>query len=196
MDERVQRIVQSATMLAEEGGFEAVRLRDVAAHAQVALGTLYRRFPSKEAILVAALDFETARLEERLGKSQGKTPLLGGPRERVVALFGRLTAAMCRKPNLSRAILRSVVTGSPELADRATAFHRRMTDLVTAVLRAPGVATPTEEDAERTRKIALVLQQTWFAGLVGWMGGMYSQNEVLEQVNIAAELILGGAERP
>ena len=33
--------------LAEEGGFEAVRLRDLASHADVALGTLYKRFRSK-----------------------------------------------------------------------------------------------------------------------------------------------------
>ena len=41
----------AAIELAERGGFEGVRLRDVAAHADVALGTLYRRFRSKEDLL-------------------------------------------------------------------------------------------------------------------------------------------------
>ena len=40
MEERAQRIVDTAIELAERGGFEAVRLRDVAADAGVALGTL------------------------------------------------------------------------------------------------------------------------------------------------------------
>ena len=53
--DRTQRIVQTAIALAEEGGFEAVRLRDVAAQANVALGTVYKRFSSKEDILVAGI---------------------------------------------------------------------------------------------------------------------------------------------
>ena len=63
MDERSQRIVKTAIDLAEEGGFEAVRLRDVAAHAKVALGTVYKRFRSKEDMLVAALALEVSQLE-------------------------------------------------------------------------------------------------------------------------------------
>ena len=66
MEERAQRIVDTAVELAEQGGFVAVRLRDVAAEAVVALGTLYRRFRSKEDLLVAALEIEMTALEERL----------------------------------------------------------------------------------------------------------------------------------
>ena len=54
MEEKARRIVESAVELAEKGGFEAVRLREVASHAGVALGTLYRRFRSKEDLLLAA----------------------------------------------------------------------------------------------------------------------------------------------
>ena len=43
LEERARRIIETTIELAEQGGFEAVRLRDVAAHAGVALGTLYRR---------------------------------------------------------------------------------------------------------------------------------------------------------
>ena len=57
MEERSRRIVDTAIELANRGGYEAVRLRDVAADAGVALGTVYKRFESKEAILLAALDF-------------------------------------------------------------------------------------------------------------------------------------------
>ena len=44
-----------AVRLAEQGGFEAVRLRDVASHAGVALGTLYRYFGSKDHLMASAL---------------------------------------------------------------------------------------------------------------------------------------------
>ena len=66
LEERSRRIVESSIELAERGGFEAVRLRDVAAHAGVALGTLYRRFRSKEDLLVAALEQETRAVAQRI----------------------------------------------------------------------------------------------------------------------------------
>ena len=67
-EERTRRIVATAVELAEEGGFEAVRMRDVAAHAGVALGTFYKRFRSKEDLLIAALELESERLGRRLSK--------------------------------------------------------------------------------------------------------------------------------
>jgi acyl-CoA synthetase (AMP-forming)/AMP-acid ligase II len=70
LDERAQRIVDTAIELAAADGFAAVRLRDVAASAGVALGTLYKRFASKEEILVAALEQESEKLLARLGKRQ------------------------------------------------------------------------------------------------------------------------------
>ena len=63
LDEKAQRILGVAFELAEEGGFDAVRLRDVADQAGVALGTLYSRFSSKEEMLVAALDESTQTLK-------------------------------------------------------------------------------------------------------------------------------------
>ena len=67
--ERRKRILDATYELASSGGFEAVQMRAVADQAEVALGTLYRYFPSKIHLLVSALDrqFEEAakRLHER-----------------------------------------------------------------------------------------------------------------------------------
>ena len=53
--DRKDRILDVAVNLAEAGGFENVRQRDVADQAGIALGTLYKSFLSKEHILSAAL---------------------------------------------------------------------------------------------------------------------------------------------
>ena len=45
--------------LAEEGGFDGVRLRDVAEASGVALGPLYKYFRSKEDLLLCAVNEET-----------------------------------------------------------------------------------------------------------------------------------------
>jgi AcrR family transcriptional regulator len=86
MEERARRIVESAVELAEKGGFEAVRLRDVAAHAGVALGTLYRRFRSKEDLLLAALEQEIADHQQRLMQRPPKGDTPAASHARVVDL--------------------------------------------------------------------------------------------------------------
>ena len=72
VEERALRIIETTIDLAEQGGFEAVRLRDVASHAGVAMGTLYRRFHSKEDLLVAAerLGAEVLDLAPALASAQ------------------------------------------------------------------------------------------------------------------------------
>jgi AcrR family transcriptional regulator len=74
---RMRRVVDAAVRLAEKGGFEAVRLRDVAEASDVALGTLYKYFRSKEDILLFAFDEGLTRLEQGLFERpvSGATPL-------------------------------------------------------------------------------------------------------------------------
>ncbi len=186
MEERARRIVESAVELAEKGGFEAVRLRDVASHAGVALGTLYRRFRSKEDLLLAALEQQIADIQARVAKAppDGDTPL-----ERVSRFFQMTTRALCRRPNLARALIRSVATGVPGLTPKVAAFHTVMEELITAALRgAP--AAETDSITEGERSLAFVLQQVWFASLIGWSGGLHDESEIVAQTRAAALLLL------
>ncbi len=52
--DRRDRVIEAALELASEGGYDAVQMRDVALSAQVALGTIYRYFSSKDHLLAAA----------------------------------------------------------------------------------------------------------------------------------------------
>lgn len=181
--------METAVELAEQGGFEAVRLRDVASHAGVALGTLYRRFRSKEDLLLAALEQEVADVKERFERRppEGATPL-----ERVTAFFQMTTRALCRRPNLARALVRAVATGEPALTQKVAAFHTVMEELIAGALRGEpfsGASAPTE----RERRIGFVLQQVWFASLIGWSSGLHGQSAIAEQTAAAAELLLAGS---
>ncbi len=51
--DRRKRILDATLALASKGGYEAVQMRTVAQRADVALGTLYRYFPSKIHLLVS-----------------------------------------------------------------------------------------------------------------------------------------------
>ena len=65
--DRRKRILDATVALASQGGFDAVQMRSVAEQADVALGTLYRYFPSKIHLLVSALgrEFERAEADTR-----------------------------------------------------------------------------------------------------------------------------------
>ncbi len=200
LEERARRIIETTIELAEKGGFEAVRLRDVAAHAGVAMGTLYRRFRSKEDLLVAALEFETRALEERVNER----PLEGAhATERVLAYFGMQTRGMLRRPNLSRAMLRATAAGEPALAQKLGLFHEMMGRMTVAALRGAPVARPDVEPndppaaeiSEHEKLVATVLNQIWFAVMLSWAGGLEDQASINERMRAATGLILDAAER-
>ena len=187
MEARAQRIVETAIELAEKGGFEAVRLREVAAAAGVALGTLYRRFRSKEDLLIAALEMETALLERRV---LNRIPSGDSSLERVSEFFGVATRGMCRRPNLARACIRAAANGDPDLAQRVASFQHRIESLVLVALRGKPIDAAGVPVSEEDRRVASTLQLVWFASLVGWSGGLHGQTAVVEQTRNAAELML------
>jgi len=186
MEERARRIVATAMELAERGGFEAVRLRDVAAHAGVALGTVYRRFRGKGDLLLAALEQLVAHHEVQIALHP---PQGADPRERVAGFFETATATLCDRPNLARAVIRAVATGEPELTQKIAAFHTLMEEMITASLRGePGVRAGSPSPDERA--LAFVLQQVWFASLIGWASGLHGRPVIVEHVRTAAGLLL------
>ncbi|MEM7448932.1 MAG: TetR/AcrR family transcriptional regulator [Myxococcota bacterium] len=184
-DERSQRIIDTAVELAEKDGFTNVRLRDVAAHAKVALGTVYKRFRSKEEILVAALAQEAKRLQDAIEKR----PLTGTTaEERVLHFFSTATRGLLKRPKLARALVRSIATGGPLIHDKVATFHAMTTMLLVAALRDQPVDGPLDwgGDADKEwREIAELLQHIWFAALVGWASGVFEDRMIMEKLKLA-----------
>src|SRR3954470_7387732 len=99
---RRKRVMDAALSLAAEGGYEAVQMRDVAERGDVALGTLYRYFPSKDALLLAAL-FEMA---EDLKTTLARRPAQGETRaDRVTDVLRRAARALERQPKVTDALV-------------------------------------------------------------------------------------------
>src|SRR5579864_5401115 len=67
--DRRKRILDATLALASKGGYDAVQMRAVAERADVALGTLYRYFPSKIHLLVSALAREFERVQDRTDRA-------------------------------------------------------------------------------------------------------------------------------
>lgn len=187
VDELYERIVDAAMELAERDGYDAVRLRDLAASADVALGTVYRRFASKEDILAAVLDRESSRLEAAI---EGGTLPGDTPRARLLHFFSLATAALVARPKLARATLRTVASGEPELSQKVLRFHGRITRIILLALHGPESTGAPASPAEHT--VAHFLQQIWFGALIGWSGGLHSAEEIDRQMENACRLLLAG----
>jgi AcrR family transcriptional regulator len=192
MEKKRSRILETAIELAEKGGYDNVRLRDVAAQAEVALGTLYKRFPSKESILIAALELEAEKLEKRLGK---KTIEGESADDRVLNFFDVASRQLFRKPNLGRAVLRALTSGDAELTGQVASFHQRMTNLIVAALRGSPAEAIIPEPSNMELMVAFIMQQMWFSALVGWMGGLITRPMVLDQLRMTLTLLLRGIEK-
>jgi TetR/AcrR family transcriptional regulator, cholesterol catabolism regulator len=175
---RRRRVLDATLELAAGGGFDAVQMRDVAAAADVALGTLYRYFSSKERLLLEAMVEQQDDLRRHLDAhpAPGATPV-----ERVINVLNRANASLRRYPDVTAAMVRAFGASRPEDADIVERVGVIMTSIITGAI---GSGT------ERDRRIARVLQQVWLSSLVGWVGGVDPAERVDEDLEAAARLLL------
>lgn len=188
LDERSQRIIAAAIEMAEKDGYEAVRLRDLAAQAGVALGTVYRRFSCKEDILAAALDQQVSQMRDMMMATQWPGE---DAEERLTSFFSLATQTLAQRPKLAGAMLRTVASGVPELSEKVTRYHGRMTQIILGVYRGEW---SEELPSDRERILAELLQNVWFAALVGWTGGLHEPEYVVTQVQNATRMLLAGLD--
>ena len=188
---RIRRVVDAAITLAERGGFDAVKLRDVAEASGVALGTLYKYFRSKEEILLFAVNEDMERLEAVMGE---KPPRGETPTERVTEFFARATRGFVRRTDYAQAVLRGVASSPSSTAVQQAGFHLRLSRMVVAALRGEPallrLALAEPVGSERERRIALVLEHVWFACLLGWVSGLHPVKTVTERMRDAVSLLL------
>lgn len=190
---RTDAILDAALELAARGGFDSVRQREVAARANVALGTLYKRFRSKEDLLAAVMAREAERLERKLERRPARGPTV---EKRVAAFFIVATQHICKQPRVAHAMIRAMASGVPEVAAKVVGYQGRMTGLVIAAMRGRGklefmdasLAPPTEPEMT----YAFMLLQLWFACLVGWSAGLFDQAGIDAQMTRATYVVAKG----
>jgi TetR/AcrR family transcriptional regulator, cholesterol catabolism regulator len=178
--DRRKRILDATLALASKGGYEAVQMRTVAEQANVALGTLYRYFPSKIHLLVSGLAREFERTQEKLDR----TPIPGDtPYERMLFVLSRITRFMQRDPLLTEAMTRAFMFADPSAADEVNTVARLMEHTLTRAMH-EGEPTPDEV------AIARILGDVWLSNLVAWVTRRASANDVSSRLELAARLLL------
>ena len=183
--ERRRRILDATLALANKGGYDAVQMRAVADKAEVAVGTLYRYFPSKVHLLVTALAREFERVEGRVDRTQlpGDTAT-----ERLKHVLGMITMAMQREPLLTEAMTRAFM-----FADASAAGEVEQVATIIDRLFAGAMLDPTDPEAQPTEHelaVARVIADVWMSNLVQWLTRRASATDVTNRMALTVELLL------
>jgi AcrR family transcriptional regulator len=178
--DRRKRILDATLALASKGGYEAVQMRTVAEQANVALGTLYRYFPSKIHLLVSALVREFERTQQKLDRATipGDTPY-----ERMLFVLGRITKTMQRDPMLTEAMTRAFMFADPSAAAEVNTVARLMERTLTQAIHE---GEPTADEVA----IARIIGDVWLSNLVAWVTRRASADDVSNHLELAARLLL------
>lgn len=173
------RVVRAALELGAEGGYDAVQMRDVATRAEVALGTIYRYFPSKDSLLLAVMVHWLGDLERRVSR---RPPTGDTTVERIMDVMARALGSMDRDPRLTAAVIGAMTAGDPASVPAIEEVSR-------AMARTMQSAFPPDIDPALEAATAKVLGHVWWSATISWANGMGDIDWVANELRVAAELL-------
>lgn len=177
---RRRRIVIAALELLEEREYDRIQMRDVADRAAVALGTLYRYFPSKEQLFANVLLEWSTTFEHAVRRRRGTAAT---PSTRLVAVLRSAARAFERHPNFFRLIVVLEGAAVPEVTepfhDYAAGFQRVLADALEGV---------HPDDAAVIASLSAALLS---AELRRWSHGRATMRDVYEELERTVELVFG-----
>ena len=123
--ERRDRIVRAAMRLMVEVDYAKLQVRDVAEEADVALGTLYRYFTSKDHLFACALLEWSSGFGGRLDRASGAPTV-----DRVKDVYRRAARAFEREPRVYDVLVQLQASRDTDTAAVFAEFSRQQTDRV------------------------------------------------------------------
>ncbi|WP_067461407.1 TetR/AcrR family transcriptional regulator [Actinomadura macra] len=177
--DRRRRILRAAARIGGEKSLERVQMHEVAKAAGVAIGTLYRYFPSKIHLFTAVMAAQVDRFEEGITRPAPGTP----PEEAVADLLVRASQQLLAQPVLAASMLHaSNAANGATVADtgRIDGTFREI------VLRTVGIEVPTAQDVTLVR----LLMQCWYGVLQSSLNGRASMADVESDIRLACNLLL------
>jgi AcrR family transcriptional regulator len=175
--------MQAALELGADGGYEAVQMREVAATAKVALGTIYRYFSSKDHLLLAAMGEWTSQLRGRLAQAPAKGDTMS---DRMVDVLRRATRAMERQPKLSAALVTSLNAADVGIEDATADVRWQIAAMAGDVL--------DDLDDEARDTILSIIGHVWYSNLNSWANGRRPFSAVYLELERAVRFLLAPYE--
>ncbi len=99
-------ILESARSLFEEQGYEKTTMRKVAIRAGIGMGTIFKHFPGKSALLSAAFYND---IDEEMRSAFREVPDQIPVDQKLLYVFGRFYRYYARRPQLSKVLLQKLL---------------------------------------------------------------------------------------
>jgi AcrR family transcriptional regulator len=176
--DRRERILRAATELLQQREYERIQIRDVADAADVALGTLYRYFPSKEQLFAHVLLEWGARFPVRAADRSGTDA------ERLERALRAAVRAFERHPNFFRLITVLEVVRDEQVASPYAAYSDGFREALRSTLH--------DVDAEDVETMATMASALLGQLLRGWAHGKMPAAEVHRRLADGVRLLFDG----
>jgi AcrR family transcriptional regulator len=158
-------------------------MRAVADRADVALGTLYRYFPSKIHLLVACMAREFDASSRRIVAE----PIPGDTAaDRVIYALRNSSRGIQVNPRVAEALTRAFMFADSSVKEEIHTVGMLLTDLVAR-------AMDPERDGEPTHRefaVARIIGDVWLSALVAWVTGRASSRETAAYIDEAVRIVL------
>jgi AcrR family transcriptional regulator len=182
--ERRDRIVSAGLALLKNHDHTQIQMKDVAAEGDVALGTVYRYFQSKDHLFAEVL----AEWGSHLRSNVERRPLRGGTNaERLTDVLHRSMRAFQGWPQLARVVMALEASEDPFTREIFARNMSRNVDIYTEAVQ----GLP----ADVTREVVRVAGSVFDLQLRQWVVGAQSIAEVYDRIGQAVTLILEFSER-
>jgi AcrR family transcriptional regulator len=178
------RAIAAARDLAEEGGYDAVQMRDVVKRTGMSSATIYRHFSSKDQLLAEVRLEWIGELQARTASRASRASAAATAADRVAAILHASVRAFARSPRLGRAVI--IASGSADPGVKATLATSG--ERTNEILREAVAGEPIDVE-----EYVLLVGIAWHGALVSWAQGRMGLDQVDRLVQRAARLLLAGA---
>ena len=182
---RRQRIIDCARGLLEESSYDEIQMRDIASRADVALGTMYRYFASKEHLFAAVLMEWSLMLGQRV---QHRPFTADEPAKRLHQMMQRVLRSFERWPQFFAVYSLLETTTDPYAQELHAQFNQRTRGTFTEALE--GLEKADSEVVIEVVNAVLVLV------IRGWTLGTMSMPEARARVARCIDLVFSEPPGP
>jgi AcrR family transcriptional regulator len=181
---RRDRIVDAGLALLAERDFDKIQVKDVAEAANVALGTLYHYFSSKEHLFAEVLVRWAATLRTNISRN----PLRGATdAQRLTQVINRSVRAFQRQPSLARLVATLETSADPFATEILARLAHTTNDIYVEAIH--------DVDRATAQRVVTVVDAVLASRLRSWVAGRISITTVTDDLADAIGLLLDSGTR-
>jgi AcrR family transcriptional regulator len=176
---RRDRIVDAGLALLAERDFDKIQVKDVAEAANVALGTLYHYFSSKDHLFAEVLVRWAATLRTNISRN----PLRGATdAQRLTQAINRSVRAFQRQPSLARLVATLETSADPFATEILARLAHTTNDIYVEAIH--------DVDRATAQRVVTVVDAVLASRLRSWVAGRISITTVTDDLADAIGLLL------